>query len=308
MKKITALLLSVVLLASFMLPAFAAGTDIVTPYEDSRFFEYGEYTVHYRVLEAENPVGQVFMIHGFALSSYCFTPLAAILQANGYTCVLADLPDFGYSSRETASTQKLPREEIMHALMKYLSDDPWYLAGHSMGGYIAIALAQKYPEDVKNLLLYGTAGNEPDTSSMTALMNNRAFISVMGPLMEIAGRSTLLVKLLLTVALGDIAYVRNYDISKITDPYKIKGTGAGALYSFSMLPDTDFDRLGELSPILYINGSKDNVIPAADREKFRMYLPEGSRDIVVDGGAHMFIENRAQETAQATLEFLAENR
>lgn len=305
MKKLIAILLSAVMLFTLCLPAFAADSTEQLPFEDSQFFDYGDYSIHYRVWEAAEPKGQIFMIHGFALSSYCFTALAAILRDNGYTCVLADLPDFGYSTRETANMDKLPREDVMHALMKYLSDDPWYLAGHSMGGYIALALAQKYPEDVKNLLLYGTAGNDPDTSAMTAIMNNKAFINVMGPIMELMGRWNTLVRVLLIAAFGDVSYAMGYDIKKVTDPYKIKGTGAGALYSFSMLPNTNFETLPELPPILYMNGSKDNVIPAADRAKLRTYLPEGSVDYIVNGGAHLFIENYAEETAAVTLDFLA---
>lgn len=308
MKKLLAVILCLTMLFTLAAPAFASGEDPATrPYEDSQFFTYGDYKIHYRVWAAEEARGQIFMIHGFALSSYCFTPLAAKLVEAGYTCVLADLPDFGYSSRETAETEKLPREEIMHALMKELSPDPWYVAGHSMGGYIALAVAQKYPEDVKNLLLYGTAGNEKDPASLTFVMNNPAFIRVMGTVLETAAHCTGLVRLLLIAALGDLPYAMSYNISEITNPYRIKGTGAGALYSFSMLPDTDFEAVKNMPPILYINGSRDNVIPAADRDKFRTVLPAGSVDYVVDGGAHLFIENLAEETADVTLAFLANN-
>ena len=145
-KKLLAVLLSVLLLCGAVTPAFAA-TE--TPFDNSEFFTTGDYEIHYRVFAAAEPKGQIFMIHGFALSSYCFAALAERLQAAGYTCVIADLPDFGYSTRETEETNKLPREDIMHELMCALSDEPWYLAGHSMGGYIALALAQKYPESVK---------------------------------------------------------------------------------------------------------------------------------------------------------------
>lgn len=308
MKKLISVLLCFVMLFTLFMPAYASGEPSATlPFEDSRFFEYGDYSIHYRMLEAENAKGQIFMIHGFAMSSWCFNELAVRLNKAGYTCVLADLPDFGYSSRETAYTNKLPREDIMHALMKELSGDPWYVAGHSMGGYIAIALAQKYPADVKNLLLYGTAGNEPDSSALTAVMNNSAFINCMGTVMEAAGRFKPLVRLLMIFAYGDLAYAMKYDINKISDPYRIRGTGAGAIYSFSMLPGTDFESFAELPPVLYINGSNDNVIPAADRTKLRTVLPAGSTDYTVEGGAHLFIENHADETAQVTLGFLASN-
>lgn len=304
MKKLLSVFLSLVLCFALTLPAFAAQE---TPYEDSLYYTYEDYEIHYRVWKAEQPKGQIFMIHGFALSSYCFEELAKRMVEAGYTCVLADLPDFGYSSRDTAQTHKLPREDVMHALMVHLSSDPWYVAGHSMGGYITLALAEKYPESVKNILLYGTAGNSKNTAALSVIMTNPLFLKIMAPFMELMAKSDLLVRLLLVAGLGDAAYVKDYDVAKVTEPLRIPGTGAGAIYSFSMLPQTNFDAVKHYAPILYMNGDADNVIPAADRAKLREYLPDGSVDYIVKGGAHMFIENYADEAAQVTLAFLQEN-
>lgn len=304
MKKIIALILSIVMMFAVAAPAFAA---YETPFEDSEFFEYEDYSIHYRVFEAEDEIDQIFMIHGFALSSYCWVELATRLQAAGYTCVLADLPDFGYSTRETAGMEKLPREEIMHALMVELSAEPWYVAGHSMGGYVAQALAAKYPESVKNLLLYGTGSND-NSPAMTQMMGNDVFVAVMGPLMQLMTRFDILVKLFLQMGLNDKEYAANYDISKITEPIRIDGTGKGACYSFSMLPNTNYEAIKNGKPVLFVNGSADSVIPDASKNSIREVLPEGSVDYVVEGGGHMFIENKADETAQVTLEFLAKNK
>ncbi len=304
MKKIIALILSIVMMFAVAAPAFAA---YETPFEDSEFFEYEDYSIHYRVFEAEDEIDQIFMIHGFALSSYCWVELASRLQAAGYTCVLADLPDFGYSTRETAGMEKLPREEIMHALMVTLSDEPWYVAGHSMGGYVAQAVAEKYPESVKNLLLYGTGGNN-NSPAMAAMMGNDIFVAVMGPLMQLMTRFDILVKLFLRMGLNDKEYAANYDISKITEPIRIDGTGKGACYNFSMLPNTNYEAIKNGKPVLFVNGSADSVIPDASKNSIREVLPEGSVDYVVEDGGHMFIENKADETAQVTLEFLAKNK
>ena len=307
-KRIVSVFLCLALLFSTSIPAYACKNKSTLPYEDSQFFDYGEYRIHYRIWKAEQPKGQIFMIHGFALSSYCWVELAKILVANGYTCVLADLPDFGYSSRETADMEFLPREDIVHALMVNISPDPWYVAGHSMGGYITLKLAEKYPEDVKNILLYGTAGNDGTSEIRTKMMTNKFFINVMGPIMETMGKVKPLVRLLLVFALADFKYALNYDIAEVCNPYKIEGTGKGALYSFSMLPPTNYEAVKNYSPILFVNGSKDMVITDSWRVNLRASLPEGSVDYVVDGGGHMFIENYAEETAQVTLDFLAVNK
>lgn len=303
MKKVTAIFLSILIIFAAAVPAFAA---YETPFEDSLFFEYEDYSIHYRKWEAENAKGQILMLHGFALSSYCWTELAERLVANGYTCVMADLPDFGYSTRETSTTEKLPREDIMHALMKELSDKPWYVAGHSMGGYVAQAIAEKYPEDVVNLLLYGTGGNT-NSPFMSKIMGMDIFVAIMGPLMQLMTRFDFLVKLFLKIGLNDNVYASNYDLSKITEPIRIDGTGKGACYSFSMLPNTNFEAIANGKPVLFVNGSSDSVIPDESKHNIREVLPEGSVDYVIEGGGHMFIENLADETAEITLAFLADN-
>ncbi len=310
MKKLLSVLLSLVFIFAACSPAFAAcaGSEYPEmPFENSHYYETDGYSIHYRVFEAENAKGQIFMIHGFALSSYCFEKLALELQAAGYTCVAADLPDFGYSTRETKNTEKLPREDIMHSLMTSLSSEPWYVAAHSMGGYIALKLAEKYPESVKNLLLYGTAGNDGIDEGSRKIMGNPVFASVMGTFMELAGRMDFLVRLLLIIALNDKDYAAHYDISYVTAPFKIKGTGAGACYSFSMLPDTNYEAVKNMPPVFLMNGDCDKVLTDDTRVNLRASLPEGSVDTVIENGGHLFIENMAQETAARTLAFLDAN-
>ena len=305
-KKSLALLFAAVLLFCAAAPAFAAGAEPEAPFPNSAFFETGAYRIHYRVFPAENEKGRIFMIHGFALSSYCFVMLAERLAAAGYTCALADLPDFGYSTRETVGMELRPREDIMHELMVSLSGEPWFVAGHSMGGYVALALAAKYPESVKNLLLYGTNGNEGVDPARAGMMKNPVFISIMGPMMEALGRSKPLVRLLYAAACNSLPFAFGYDVSKITDPYQIKGTGAGAILNFSMLPATDFEAVKTMPPILFLNGGSDKVITDGTRVSLRNALPYGSWDIVIPEAGHMVIETHADVTAAYTVRFLAD--
>ena len=129
----------------------------------------------------------------------------------------------------------------------------------------------------------------------------------MGKLMELMSRMKTLVRLLLLAATEDIAFTRDYDISYITDPYAISGTGTGAVLNFSMLPSTDFEAFKTLPPVLYVNAANDTVISKIDIQKLRERLPEGSTDVTLASGGPLFIESRADKTAELTLAFLAEH-
>ena len=309
MKKIARALCALLILSllfSFAVPAAAANEE-TRPFENSAFFQYEGYTLHYRVFPAENEQGKIFLIHGFALSSYCFEKLALLLQEAGFTCVAADLPGFGYSSRETIAQQKLPREELMHALMTHLSSDPWYVGAHSMGGYVALGIAQSYPESVKNLLLFGTNGHGGRMPGMN-LLTNETYVHLTSPLMQRAGQSAFLVRLLLFFASFDLRFTMQYDVSKITDPLAAPGTGESAFASYAALPQTDFEAVRNMPPILYLNAKNDVVIPKSEVRKLRAFLPAGSTDLTVEDGGHLFIECRAERTAETVLAFLEANR
>ena len=57
--------------------------------------------------------------------------------------------------------------------------------------------------------------------------------------------------------------------------------------------------------MFYINAANDTVISKQAIQKLRGYLPEGSTDITLTSGGHLFIESRADLTAEHTLTFLA---
>ena len=306
-KALTDLLMALVMVVTLCVPAFAlgsTGTIPEKPYANSEFFEIGDYSIHYRQFKAKNPKGQIFMIHGFALSSYCWVELATLLQAKGYTCVLVDQPDFGYSTRETKDTKILPREDIFAALMKKLSNKPWYVAGHSMGGYIALGIGQKYPKLVKNLLLYNTGGYDGATGLRAALMQSDTYMQLAGPVIETAGTIDPLILVAYSVATMDPIYTWNYDRAQIENPYRIEGTGTGALRNFNYMPKTDYKKVKKMSPILYVNGSLDILFNSSLQQSLRDALPEGSTDVTVKGGGHMTIETHAKQVSKLTVKFL----
>ena len=307
MKKLLSILLALLLAAAVAAPAFAADEEPALPYPDSQFFTVGDYTLHYRVKAAAEEKARILLLHGFAESTYCWEQLVPYLTEAGYTCVLMDLPDFGYSSRETAETAVLPREDLVYALMQELGGGSWYVGGHSMGGHVALAVAQKYPEAVRHLLLFGTSGNDGSSARLGFLLKIPGLLQALGKVMGAAAKSAFLVKLFLRMGLQDNAYASAYDPEEIMRPLRAEGTGEGAMRNFLALTATDYKAVAKMPAILFINGDNDKIISDDQRADLRAALPAGSEDIVIPGAGHMFIENMAAETAEYTLSFLANN-
>ena len=306
-KKITAVILSVLMLISVFGVASFAADEADKPFENSEFYEIGDYSIHYRQFPVNNAKGQIFMIHGFGLSTYTFEFIIAELNAMGYTCVAADVPSFGYSTREDISTKQMAREELMYSLMTSLSDDSWILAGHSMGGGIALNMATLYEDTgmIDSLVLFCPAAMNGIPAFAKGMMSSTLMATACEVFFRIGTRFTFPFKMLLDMSVVDEEFCKDYDLSKISDPLKLKGTGRSIAISSANAMETDFDAVAKLGiPSLLFTAEKDMVV--TDMTDIRTSLEATGKltHYEVIGGGHMAHENRAAEMAGVIGEFL----
>lgn len=79
---------------------------------------------------------------------------------NHYRCIAIDLPGYGKSSKETHTGKMDFYADVIHEFASKLGINEYAIAGHSMGGQIALVAAIKYPIEVSELLLVAPAGFE----------------------------------------------------------------------------------------------------------------------------------------------------
>ncbi|MEM8823205.1 MAG: acetoin dehydrogenase dihydrolipoyllysine-residue acetyltransferase subunit [Pseudomonadota bacterium] len=99
------------------------------------------------------------MIHGFAADAHQWTPLADRL---GQTAPIhrIDLPNHGRSPRRTIS-DFVDLVAQLRTSFDALGGSPVRLIGHSLGGAVALALADTRPRQIKDLTLIAPAGLDP---------------------------------------------------------------------------------------------------------------------------------------------------
>lgn len=307
MKKITAVLLSILMIISTVgMISFAAG-EAEKPFENSEFYTIGDYSIHYRQFNVENEKGKIFLIHGFGLSTYTFENIIAQLNGMGYSCVAADVPSFGYSTREDFGMELLSREELMYSLMTSLDSGKWILGGHSMGGGIALNMAVDYAEEdvIESLVLFCPAAMNGMPAFTKQLMASEVVATACEVFFRIGTRFTFPFDMLLTMSVVDEEFCADYDVSKISDPLKIKGTGRSIALSSSHAKETDFDAVSKLEiPSLLFTAENDNVV--TDMTDINNALEATGRLTAyeVKGGGHMAHENKAVEMAAVIEEFL----
>ncbi len=97
----------------------------------------------------------VILVHGFASGPSLFRFMAPALAEAGYTCRVPRLPGFGERlERMRAVTERDWRAALAKEVEQARSEgrDVW-LAGHSMGGTLALDYAQTNPDAVRGVIL-----------------------------------------------------------------------------------------------------------------------------------------------------------
>lgn len=105
------------------------------------------------------------LVHGFPLDRSIWEPLRPHLEAY-FRVIALDLPGFGESS---VCDEKLTFDcmtQAVESIIQHFGESA-YVAGHSMGGYVALALARRFPARVRGLGLVSTQAL-PDTPERKA--------------------------------------------------------------------------------------------------------------------------------------------
>lgn len=301
-KKILSVILCVAMVFATSIPAFAADEQTL-PYENSRFFTCGDYELHYRVAEHEGMYkGRIMFIHGFGQSSFSWENMADEMSAKGYDCYCVDLPNFGYSTRETADMELVDREVLVEKLMLSIAPgNSWILAGHSMGGAVAINVAQSV--DVQKLMLFCAApvADMGDMSGMTAM-------PFMGKMMNFVfkylTKIDLLMRIVVLMATANWDYTKNYNLAGVTAPLQLDGTGEGLCVLMQHQRPTDLEGAANIDcPVLIVNAEKDMIISGSMKQQISDAFPNAEHYLVA-GGGHICIEDRAEELADVAHEFI----
>lgn len=304
MKKIISILCVIAIAFSAFSVFSFANDENFKPYEDSRFFEYGDYEIHYRIIPAEGKMkGRIMMLHGFLCSTYAWRNMAPILAKEGYECVMADLPNFGFSTRESDDIEIIDREILITELMKSIAPmDEWIIAGHSMGGGVAVNIAINNP--VENLLLYCPAPQSEFPDAMEGLMTSAPMKWMMNLFFNYGTRVDFLVKMIIYAATMDWDFAMDYDVTGVTDATQYNGFGGGLCEMMFNVKATDLENASKVEcPVLLVNASKDIIINSDMKEQMHNAFPD-AETYVVEGGGHQCIENRAEEICEVTLDFI----
>jgi len=244
-------------------------------------FEKGElcYTV-----SGEGPV--VVLLHGFLEDQHIWNSFSRELSANNKVITI-DLPGFGKSSIfNDIHSMALMANAVYYILIEE-NIDRCVMVGHSMGGYVALAFAEMYPDKLSGIVLFHSHASSDDEEAKT---NRDRTISIIKS--DHSGFIRSFIPLLFAEQ-----NVEQFDkeINKLKTIAQ-KGSSEGVIAALAGMRDRK-DQTSLLKnldiPVLFIIGKQDSRIPVK-KIMAQLELPQNCEALLLDGVGHMgFIEAEA---------------
>ena len=221
----------------------------------------------------------IVLIHGFLEDAGMWDDIIA-KGFEGYSTLTVDLPGFGASPIHKDYSIEDFAEKIL-VLLSELNIDQYFLFGHSMGGYIALAMMEKKAAGV---LGFGLIHSHPFADSLEGKEKRQRaidFINKFG--------STLYIKQVLPLLFPkSFATSNRFLLERLVfraSKYPAKGI-SNALAAMKNRPDRQHV-LKELAiPFLAIIGKKDELLPTEDLLKQASLAPITQAELIVNAG-HM---------------------
>ncbi|MCF8256484.1 MAG: alpha/beta hydrolase [Flavobacteriales bacterium] len=196
------------------------------------------------------------LLHGFLEDSTIYGPIAERLSAH-FRTVLIDLPGHGSSGILGYVHPMHDMADAVKAVLDHLNIEDCVLIGHSMGGYVTLAFAERYPEMLRAIgLFHSTAIADSEAKiadrqrAIDLMMRNAgAFISASIPGLAAEGARERLHDEIATLVEHVCTFSRQGIVANIR--------------GMMQRPDRTRVLRNLHIPALFIHGSEDPIIPTA---------------------------------------------
>lgn len=219
----------------------------------------------------------VVLLHGFPLSGVIWDDQARHL-AGQYRVVLPDLPGHGGSAPLADVSIAQMASEVLR-LLDHLQVERAAVAGHSMGGYVALALQKQAPERVAGLALVCTQAGSDAPETREGRFATARKVESEGPQVLAAA---MLPKLFASAEGPERMREAVGNLIRQTPVAGIKG----ALHAMADREDLQPLLPAMAVPTLILTGLEDRVIPPARSESMAAQIPGAVLVKVADAG-HM---------------------
>ncbi len=257
------------------------------------FFNHHDHKIAF---EKKGTGPAVYLLHGFCEDQRVWEQFSGPLVNAGFQVVTIDLPGFGQSDTILPASIA-DMSEMVEQLRHELHDDRIVLVGHSMGGYITLAYAEKYPDRLKGWGLFHSHPFEDSAAKKEARQKSMDFIEKNGAAPYV---KELIPKLFPARFADDHPDVVLSLVDKAVN-YDPKGI-INALEAMKNRTDRSEVLKRSKSPVLFIIGKKDDLEPQ-DVLISQTHLPDLAVIHLLEEVGHMGMFESPEKTISLMIDF-----
>jgi pimeloyl-ACP methyl ester carboxylesterase len=243
----------------------------------------------------------VLLLHGFGEDASIWDEQIAFLKDH-CRLFITDLPGTGLSAFENENAENLDSIEyyadVVNALLQYENIDACLMLGHSMGGYITLAFAEKYPGKLKGFgLIHSTAFADSEDKKQTRLRG----IEIMGEY----GAYAFLKNTIPNLFAAKFKVAHPEKVAALIEKGRSFSVNAVQQYYKAMMNRPDRAQVLKNSevPVLFVIGTEDVAAPMQDVLK-QTHLPKISFMHILEDTGHMGMWENADKMNNIILEFI----
>lgn len=212
---------------------------------------------YYAWLPETAPKAVLLIVHGYGEHAGRYAHVAEQLVEDGFAVYGIDHRGHGKSDGERVffNSMEQPVEDLRHfhsQLKKKHEGLAFYMFGHSMGSIISLMYALHYQDDLKALVISGTATNAEETS-------NPVMVSVGQLVATVSPKTRLLPSLPASVLSTDEEMVKRYDADPLNDRGSMRIGIASQMIQSGRMIRANAKKL--TLPLLILHGEEDQLTP-----------------------------------------------
>ena len=226
------------------------------------------------------------LLHGYPLDHHVWDDVTPLLT-DTFDVIAPDLRGFGQSTTiETPYTMDDFASDIA-GLLDNLGIDETAIAGHSMGGYVALAFARLYPERVHGLALVGSQvlADPPDRKEARYKSAEDVAKNGIGGVVDA-----------MTTKFTSDAQLQEF--ARNTMERQKPAAFIGALKAMAERQDSNPLLASMKYPVVLIHGDADALISIDRAREVKVMLPHAHL-VEVPGAGHMPMKENKELTAEA---------
>ncbi|MGV3766721.1 MAG: alpha/beta fold hydrolase [Chitinophagaceae bacterium] len=245
----------------------------------------------------EGPV--VMLVHGFGEDHHIWKETIQQLSKN-FTVVFPDVPGTGHSPMNPSLSSIEDYAEAIHAIVAHENITSLAMIGHSMGGYITLAFAERYPDLLSGFGLFHSTALADGEEKVEARRKGIRFI-------ENNGAAAFLKQSTPNLFTPEYRELHPEMVQQILEYGKTFTNAALIQYYESMIARPDRTEVLKKAtvPVLFILGKKDLAVSFTDTLP-QTYLPAVSYLEILEASAHMGMFEEKEKCMAILEKFLLE--